>query len=64
MQNVYAQTGGASFTLISLGIETLGKVMTVLIPRNTFIPTKKVQSITIDTENEGTSLIIIRNNVF
>ena len=33
-------------TPFSLGIETAGGVMTVLIPRNTTIPTKKSQIIT------------------
>lgn len=30
-------------TPLSLGLETAGEVMTVLIPRNTIIPTKKEQ---------------------
>jgi len=30
-------------TPLSLGVETLGSVMTTLIPRNTTIPTKKTE---------------------
>ncbi len=39
-------------TPLSLGIETLGAVMTVLIPRNTTIPTKKSEIFTTAADNQ------------
>lgn len=46
-------------TPLSLGIETLQNQMTVIIPRNTVIPTKKVKIFSTDTDNQDTVLIKI-----
>jgi molecular chaperone DnaK len=40
-------------TPLSLGVETLGGVMTVLIPRNTTVPAKKTETFSTATDNQG-----------
>jgi heat shock protein 1/8 len=46
-------------TPLSLGVETLQKQMTNIIPRNTVIPTKKTKIFTTDTDDQDTVIIKI-----
>lgn len=44
---------------LSLGIETIGGIMTVLIPRNSVIPTKKTEIFTTHADNQNSVLVQI-----
>jgi len=46
-------------TPLSLGIETLGQVMTVLIPKNTTIPTRKSEIFTTAADNQSQVEIVV-----
>lgn len=42
---------------LSLGVETIGGIMTTLIPRNSVIPIKRKKKFTTDTDNESSILV-------
>jgi molecular chaperone DnaK len=46
-------------TPLSLGVETLGGVMTPLIPRNTTIPTEKKETFSTATDNQNAVTIVV-----
>jgi molecular chaperone DnaK len=46
-------------TPLSLGVETLGSVMTTLIPRNTTIPTEKKEVFSTATDNQSAVTIVV-----
>lgn len=46
-------------TPLSLGVETLGGVMTALIPRNTTIPTEKKETFSTATDNQNAVTIVV-----
>ncbi len=46
-------------TPLSLGIETLGSVMTVMIPRNTTLPTQKKETFSTATDNQPSVEVLV-----